>query len=82
MTETSERLCRDCKWIDWQPESPYSPRGAACLHAAAKVCGVHAVTGEEVVGQLGADDMRSRFLYPWRQTYCGLDGDLFEAREP
>lgn len=73
-------LCRDCKWIGRRPDGSVSP-GASCLHRAS-VAGVHLVTGEVYGGYMLAEDMRSARPNAWRQAYCGLNGTLFEPREP
>lgn len=73
-------FCRDCKWISRRPDGDVST-GAACLHQAS-VASVHLVTGEVYGGYMTAEDMRSARPNAWRQAYCGLNGTLFEPREP
>lgn len=70
-------LCRDCKWMGRRPDGSVST-GVSCLHPASLAV-VHLVTGEVYGGYMLAGDMRSARPNAWRQTYCGLDGTLFEA---
>lgn len=65
-------FCKDCKWFG---------TGSQCHHSASRATGPHLVNGRSTQGEgwLTAAEMRAANPQPWRQTYCGLDGTLFEA---
>ena len=75
-------FCKDCKWLGTGHRGSLG-NGTICHHPASLVTGPDLVTGlrwDE--GYLTAEVMRSgRPDAAWRQTYCGLDGTLFEPLE-